>query len=101
MNTPVAYVLHGVQGSSPRLAHALEGAGAEVYAFASASDLALAAGADPPDVVVTDDGALADLAGSCIVISPTASSDATRDAVDAVRGLLERTFDRTGDAPTG
>lgn len=101
MNTPVAYVLHGMQGSGPRLAHALEGAGAEVYAFASASDLALAASADPPDVVVTDDDALRDLTGQCVVISRAASSDATRDAVDAVRRLLQRTFDRTSGALAG
>jgi hypothetical protein len=90
MRTPVAYVAHTPNIAGRRLTAALEGAGAEVYAFSSVSDLALAASAAPPDVVVGDDEAL-EAVGAPVVLVPSGGAD-PGVAVEAVKNPLVRTL---------
>jgi hypothetical protein len=89
MRTPVAYVAHTPGSARARLAAALEGAGAEVYSFTSVSDLALAATASPPDVVVGDDARIESLGAPHVVVQSDASPI---EAVEEVRRILLRTL---------
>jgi nucleoside-diphosphate-sugar epimerase len=89
MRTPVAYLTHAPGAAGARLAAALEGAGAEVYAFTSVSDLALAASAAPPDVVVGDDVRLESIGAPHVVVPHDLS---VVDAIEEVRKILLRTL---------